>query len=122
MEEIIRDPWQWQISFILTFVSGKYGGGMAASPFHNQAEAAEFRDAFLGLFESRCKTLGIEIHYEINEISQIKGASECVNEDFNPALAASDYLAEVLASWIRIANTELCCEEPDEDGFVSKRI
>lgn len=121
MDEIIQNPWQWEFDYSLTFENGRYDGGIVTSPFCSQAEALAYCEAFLGALEAKCKILGIEVWHRENEISQVQG-SECVNEESKSStLAATQFLADILGHWIRLVNTELCHEEPDEDGFVVKK-
>lgn len=122
MDKIIKDPWQWQFDLSMIFENGKYEGGMVASPFRGQAEALTYRNAFLDALEAKCKILGIEISSKEDEITQVCGGSECADEESkSPSLAAAEFLAEALGTWMRIANTEFCHEENLEDGYAVKR-
>jgi|SRR3989339_2162906 len=122
MDKIIKDPYQWELSYSLSFENGKYEGGIVASPFENQAGALAYRNVFLDALEGKCKILGIKTHYKKDEITQVCGGSECADENFMaPVPAATEFLASALEHWMRVANTELCHEEAIEDGYAIKR-
>lgn len=122
-EEIIKDPWQWHLVFILTFARGKFGGGIVAKPFHTKEETEEYRIAFLADFEERCRAMKIEIRYVEDEIECVEGGTECSDGYLDPALEAGITLAKILRGWTKIEFMELRRQKVrDKDGYAVKQI
>jgi len=121
-KNIIRNPWEWRLRIVLTFKNGTYDGNIPCSPFFCREETASYRAVFLGALEKRCQALGIELEIIRDEIEMMGRDEEYPFGDSNPALEAIFSLADLLRSWMWLANTELCHLEPAEDGRIIKKF